>query len=133
MTEINSTSALGDLPDPRDAQACLRYAKRLARGRGASARNFEEAVHYFDLSAQLENVDAMYWLGKCYLKGLGCLRDPHGGVSCLENAANRGHLAAARKLADCFAKGLGAPCCAELSRYWKLRADALEAARDATK
>jgi len=133
MSEFDYSPTLGDLPNSLDAQACLCYAKRLVRGRGANARNFEEALHYFDLSAQLENVDAMYWLGKCYLKGLGCVRDPHGGVSCLENAANRGHLAAARKLADCFENGLGAPCCAELTRYWKLRADALEAARDSLK
>ena len=113
-------------PDENDAAACLRHAKRLVRGRGQE-RNFEEACRYFDRAAPLGEPDAMYWLGKCYLKGLGCTKDPAGGVSCLENAANRGHIGAAQKLSTCFEQGLGAPACAELARYWALRAAALEA------
>ena len=113
-----------ELPDESDTAACLRYAKLLQRGRGKIGRDFERSLYYFDLAAQAGDVDAMYHLGKCYLKGLGCRRDAHGAVTCFENAAHRGHLGATQRLAECFSKGLGAPQCAELATYWELRAAA---------
>ena len=115
-----------NLPDERDARACLYYAKRLMRGRGNTQRDFEEALRYFDLAAQAGEVDAMYWLGKCYWRGVGCLRDTSGALICFENAANRGHLSAAKKLAQCFAEGDHVPRCESLAQYWSLRAAALE-------
>ena len=84
----------------------------------------EEAVEWFDRAAQAGSTDALYWLGKCYLKGLGCRRDPSGGSSCLENAALRGHAAAALKLGECFETGTGAPASAELAAYWYRKAAA---------
>ena len=69
-------------------------------------------------------VGALYWLGKCYLKGLGCPRDPAGGCSCLERAALAGHAAAALKLGECFEKGTGAPASSELAAYWYRKAAA---------
>lgn len=108
-----------------DAHACLHLAKKLMRGRNSTARNFEEAVEWFDCAARAGHADALYWLGKCYLKGLGCLRDPAGGVSCLEQAARAGHAAAALRLGLCFEKGVGAPCSSELAAWWYRRAQAL--------
>ena len=86
-----------------DAHACLHMGKRLMRGRSSTARNFEEAVEWFDRAARAGLPDARYWLGKCYLKGLGCLRDPAGGVSCLEQACSGGPAAGAlfRKRPGC--------------------------------
>lgn len=108
-----------------DAHACLHMGKRLMRGRSSTARNFEEAVEWFDRAARAGLPDARYWLGKCYLKGLGCLRDPAGGVSCLEQAAHAGHAAAALRLGLCFETGLGAPKSAELAAWWYRKAQAL--------
>lgn len=119
---------MSDLPRQDDALACLRYAKQLIRGRGGNSRDFEQALHYFDLAAQLGELDAMYWLGKCYWRGLGCLKDASGAISCFENAANHGHVAAAHKLALCFAEGTHAPRNESLATYWELRADELERA-----
>ncbi len=116
-----------ELPDEGDALECLRYAKQLIRGRGGVSRDFELAVKYFDLAARAGEVDAMYWLGKCYWRGVGCLRDTSGAMSCFENAANRGHVAAARKLAQCFAEGVEVPRCESLATYWALRAAQAEA------
>ncbi len=99
----------------------MRLAKQHLRGRGGHERNFEKAVYYFDLAAVAGDLDALYQLGKCYLKGTGCLRDEAGAVTCFENAANRGHLAAMEKLISCFREGVGAPQCEELARYWELK------------
>ncbi len=111
-----------------DASSHGDYAKlaaRYRRGRGGCERDFERAVYYYDLAAQAGDVDALYQLGKCYLKGVGCLRDEGGAVSCFENAANRGHQAAAQKLAECFRAGIGAPQSEELACYWELKAQAM--------
>lgn len=118
-----------DLPDQNNALACLRFAKQLLRGRGGNERDFELAVTYFDCAAQLGELDAMYCLGKCYWRGVGCMKDVSGAISCFENAANRGHIGAARKLARCFAEGLHAPKSESLAQYWELRAEALEHSR----
>ena len=87
LQELRTRAAAGD------AEAALHLAKKLIRGRG-EGRNFEEAVEWFDAAARAGLADALYWLGKCYLKGLGCPRDPAGGCSCLERAALAGHAAA---------------------------------------
>ncbi|MFI3244198.1 MAG: hypothetical protein R3Y56_08100 [Akkermansia sp.] len=116
------------MPDEQNPSDSLRYAKQLMRGRGGVERHFEQAVYYFDLAAQAGDVDAMYWLGKCYWRGVGCLRDTSGAMSCFENAANRGHVAAARKLAQCFAEGLHVPRCESLAAYWELKAAQLDSA-----
>ncbi len=100
----------------------MRLAKCYMRGRGGYARDYEQALHYYDLAAQQGDVDALYALGKCYLKGVGCLKDEAGAVSCLERAAYRGHRAAALKLAECFRQGWGAPVSESLACYWELRA-----------
>ncbi len=112
-------------PEPSAHEYSL-FASRYLRGRGGFPRDFERAAHYYDLAAQLGDVDALYQLGKLYLKGVGCIRDEGGAVSCFENAANRGHTAAARKLAACFRSGAGAPISEELARYWELKAQAME-------
>ncbi len=104
----------------------LQRGKQLIRGRGGVERNFEQAVEYFDIAAQAGDIDAMYWLGKCYWRGVGCLRDTSGAISCFENAANRGHVAAAKKLAQCFQEGEHVPQCESLATYWQLRAEELE-------
>lgn len=107
-----------------DAEACLIQAKRLLRGRGTAERNYEEAVRLFDTAARGGSADAYYQLGKCYLKGIGCTRDPGGGVSCLEQAARMGHKAAAFKLGVCFENGTGAPASTEMAAYWYRKAAA---------
>ena len=65
-----------------------------------------------------------YLMGKCYMKGVGCSKDPEGAVSCLENAARRGHATAALKLGACFEQGVGAPQSDELAAYWYRKAAA---------
>ena len=67
----------------------------------------------------------MYQLGKCYLKGIGCPRDPSGGVSCFEQAAKLGHSGATLRLGECFEKGNGAPKSPELAAWWYRKAAAL--------
>ncbi len=104
----------------------LRLAKLYWRGRGGYPRDFEKAVFFYDQAAQLGELDALYQLGKCYLKGAGCLRDEGGAVSCFERAAHRGHHGAAIKLAECFRHGWGAPHNEQLACYWELRAQSLD-------
>lgn len=117
MDEIRRAIETGDVA------ACMRWGKRLMRGRGAP-RDYEGALQCFDAAARAGDADALYMLGKCYLKGVGCTKDPAGGVSCLEAAARRGHAAAALRLGDCFARGEGAPCSAELAAWWYRKAAA---------
>ena len=107
-----------------DISACMALGHKLLRGRGVP-RNYEQALHFFDLAAQAGEADAHYRLGKCYLKGIGCTKDPAGGVSCLETAARQGHAAAALRLGECFEQGTGAPRSAELAAYWFRKAAAL--------
>ncbi len=104
-----------------EVQEHLRQAKRLIRGRG-TARNYEEAVEHFDAAARLGSAEALYWLGKCYMKGLGCTKDALGGTLCWERAAALGHAAACYKLGESFEEGIGAPHSAELAAYWYRRA-----------
>lgn len=112
-------------PDERDIKACAIYAKQLIRGRGKVGRNFEQAVYYFDIAARGGDVDAMYQLGKCYWRGVGCVMDKSGAMACFENAAQRGHLGAAQRLSKAFAEGKHVPQCDTLATYWALKAGEL--------
>lgn len=40
-------------------------------GKNGSIQNFTKAVHYFQISAKNDNVNAMYMLGICYYNGTG--------------------------------------------------------------
>ena len=63
-----------------------------------AAGRYAIAAAWFAAAAQQGHVDAMDWLGTCYLKGQGITRNKALGLKWLSEAAARGHLVAQHKV-----------------------------------
>jgi len=49
-------------------------------------------VYWLELAARQENLEAMHWLGRCYVEGNGLVRDENLGIMWLAKAAAKGHI-----------------------------------------
>ena len=58
---------LQQLASQGDPGACMQLGHRLMRGRGVT-RAYERAIACFDTAARAGDTDALYLLGKYYLK-----------------------------------------------------------------
>lgn len=58
-------------------------------------QNFgEEAVAWFEAAASQDYLEAMHWLGRCYIAGIGVAADEKRGTEWIARAASHGHVTA---------------------------------------
>lgn len=57
-----------------------------------SAKAYGPAIYLLELAAKQAHPDAMHWLGRCYVDGIGVQRDEMLGLSWLTRAASAGHV-----------------------------------------
>ena len=70
-----------------------------------TAVNLPKAKRYFEKAAKLDNPDALYGLGKLFLRKDSEYYDPNKAVDCLLQAAQKGHEFSAYALGKLFLKG----------------------------
>jgi len=56
--------------------------------------NYKAAVYWWRAAAEQDYADAMHYLGKCYVDGLGVAVDENLGIMWIARAASRGHVIA---------------------------------------
>lgn len=66
---------------------------------GNGVPDYEKAVYYFEMAAELGEPDSMYHLGLCYLEGKGVELNQDYGIDLIISAARRG-IEGAQKLLD---------------------------------
>ena len=79
---------------------------RMCRDGIGTAVNLRQAKRYFEKAAKLDNPDALYGLGKLFLRKDSEYYDPNKAVDCLLKAARKGHEYAAYTLGRLFLKGV---------------------------
>jgi len=67
----------------------------------------KEAVNYFKKAADLEDAEAIYHLGMCYLKGEGVEQDSKEAVRLFRKSAEKNNIFARYSLAKCYEAGEG--------------------------
>ena len=101
--------------DKGNAAAMVGLGKMYFRGKDGVEKDYGKAVEYFKKAAVLWNVTesenqwkvsyAFYYLGRCYLEGLGVEKDLQQGQRCHLFAANHGNIVSARYIAVNYEKG----------------------------
>lgn len=64
-------------------------------------KEFSEAVHWFSASAEQGEMNAQYYLGCCYLRGEGVVKDEEKAMDLITESAERGNSDAQYYLAIC--------------------------------
>ncbi len=83
-----------------------------------TAVNLPKAKQYFEKAANLDNPDALYGLGKLFLRKDSESYDPGKAVDCLLEAAQKGHGYAAYTLGKLFLKGDEVPKNVDYALRW---------------
>ena len=83
-----------------------------------TAVNLRQAKRYFEKAAKLDNPDALYGLGKLFLRKDSEYYDPNKAVDCLLKAARKGHEYAAYTLGRLFLKGDEIPKDVNRALHW---------------
>lgn len=91
---------------------------RMCRDGIGTAVNLRQAKRYFEKAAKLDNPDALYGLGKLFLRKDSEYYDPNKAVDCLLKAARKGHEYAAYTLGRLFLKGDEIPKDVNRALHW---------------
>lgn len=91
---------------------------RMCRDGIGTAVNLRQAKRYFEKAAKLDNPDALYGLGKLFLRKDSEYYDPNKAVDCLLQAAQKGHEFAAYALGKLFLKGDEVPKNVDCALRW---------------
>lgn len=74
-------------------------------------KDLTKALDYFRKSADLEDADGMYCLGRCLLEGIGCEQNTKEALKWLKKATaedlSDGKIQAGLTLAECYHEGIG--------------------------
>lgn len=81
-------------------------------------RDYKKAFQYFEKAAKTENADAFFYLGNCYLDGLGVPRDQEKAFLYFKKGASLNHLKSMNNLAFCYYNGIGVHSDVKLAQYW---------------
>ncbi len=95
--ELIRQADAGDAESQNDLALLL-----LAQGRSKGA------VYWFNLAASQNHADAMNWLGRCYVEGLGVDQDENLGVMWIAKAAALGHVISEAQMHGMKGKGASA-------------------------
>ena len=103
----------GVLKDEALALEWFRKAASLGSAKGAFyygraaaiAKNYPEALRFFNQAAQKDYSPAILWLGLVHIRGYGVPVDLAKGLTCLRRAAALGNFYAQRELAVLMIKG----------------------------
>src|ERR1700742_3644706 len=91
-----------------DADALFRLGYRFAYGRTRPRpTDWELVVSLWKQAASKGHFRAQFYLGVCYDKGLGVIRDARSSVQWYRRAAELGHPEAQYNLAFCYREGYG--------------------------
>ncbi|WP_176442331.1 tetratricopeptide repeat protein [Noviherbaspirillum humi] len=63
----------------------------------------EQAIWWLEAAAKQEDAEAMHWLARCFIDGIGVRRDAHLGLMWLSRAAARGHEISAAQIQSILA------------------------------
>ena len=86
--------------------------------------NFDDAVRWFTLAKEQDNLNAANFLGVCYLFGNGVNRDEEKAVELFREAAEKGNVAAQVNLGICYEYGIGiATNIREAEKWYEKAAD----------
>ena len=107
----------------RQADEALREAVRLASG-AAGAVDHVRARALFETAASAGRAEAMAWLGRIYLNGLGTTADPAKARDWFERAATAGDVGSMAQLGQIYQSGQGAAQDPAKAREWYERAAA---------
>jgi TPR repeat protein len=88
-------------------------------------RDYNKAFKFFEKAAKTENADAFFYLGNCYLDGLGVPRDQDKAFYYFKKGANLNHYKAMNNLAFCYYNGIGVQSDTKLADYWNKEKDKL--------
>ncbi len=91
---METKAALQKKADAGDADACFRFAYRLAFSRGSTNPDWSRIVAYWRIAANAGHARAQFYLGTCY--------DTGTGVSANVRAAHRWYLVAAENDHEVF-------------------------------
>jgi hypothetical protein len=81
-------------------------------------RDYNIAFKFFEKAAKTENADAFFYLGNCYLDGLGVPRDQEKAFLNFQKGANLNHIKCINNLSYCYYNGIGVKSDVKLSDYW---------------
>lgn len=81
-------------------------------------RSFEDAFHYYQLSAEQNNVDSQYYLGRLFQKGLGTKQSDQQAFYYYQLAAKQGLPDALTALGICYRDGIGTEKSEEEAFYY---------------
>lgn len=120
--DLSTASAVHPVAGPTSADAAAQFAQG---ERHRQAKNYEQARHWFGLSAAQGNSDGMRGLGLLYLFGAGGPPDIVQGLALLQQAATLGDAVAMYFLGEAYDLGTDVAQDLALARAWyKRSADA---------
>lgn len=110
----------GYLPSPGGKPASPDAIAQYNRGASYfNAQNYTEAVKCFRIAANQGHADAQFWLGYCYLKGLGDEhKDDYIALLWLEKSAEQGNAKAQYYIGWCYENGRGRRIDKETAMQW---------------
>ena len=99
MFMLNPSKSPGP-PSPPDAKDLVRQAINHYNN-----KEYQMAIPLFQKAAESGNIDAQYWLGRCFYNGLSVKKDYSQAVYWYRKAAEQGDAAAQNNLGLCYEDG----------------------------
>ncbi len=96
--------------------------KKYYYGEHGSYVDYEEAVRWYQEAAKLSHADGQFWLGLCYMRGEGVVRDDKQATSWFHKSAENGNVDAQYRLGECYYKGIGVKQSFETAISWLAKA-----------
>jgi TPR repeat protein len=111
---LNTTNSYGEIVEPTEQKD----SKVSYKSGDSITRNLDTIFKYY------ENNNNMIYLGICYYKGYGCVKNYTEAVKIFQKLADLGDTYAMNKLGKCFYKGYGVELnYIEALKWWKLGSD----------
>ena len=85
---------------------------------------FRKASDQRDQSSDRRDPNALFNIGICYMRGIGCHRNSMLAFECFRSAARGGHPEAMQCLAVCYDRGIGVDGNPDQALFWKMKASA---------
>ena len=120
-TNKEQSTGNSNLKDPKGDEY-FDLGKKYYYGEHGRFVDYEEAVRWYQEAAKLNHADGQFWLGLCYMRGEGVVRDEKQAISWFHKSAENGNVDAQYRLGECYYKGIGVKQSFETAISWLAKA-----------
>ena len=99
--------ALQEAAEDGDLEAMYRLGRSYYYGEDGAPKVGKQAFYCFNKAAEGDNIAAQYYLGLCYVRGIGVEKDEARAVELFAEGADQDYLPAVTELGLCYELGHG--------------------------